>query len=137
MTQASSLARGVGLGIASAMRSCVCPAAVSARGIAGKRLRFAVFAAAVGEMVADKQPGMAARTDPRGWGVRVAGAAATGAVVAGRRGALSAALVAAVATPACMRLRAAATRRSGSLLAPAFAEDALAITLAAAATHGR
>ena len=130
------------LGIASGMRAFSAPAALAAWSWSGARpagrtRRALIVAAAAGEVVADKLPNVPARVTPGALSVRVATAAICGARVAGYRGAVQAALAAALSAAASYRVRiaAGATTPRGDSVAGAV-EDVLVYGLAVRAASG-
>lgn len=151
----STLALAAGFGLVAGMRSMSAPAFLSRRlaSLPSRRLRrrgavvrllgspraaALLTTLAVGEMVADKTPGMPARTDPPALGGRIAMGALSGAAVAGWRGgttvgaALVGAAAAAASTHLAYVLRRDAGRASGvpdPLLG--LAEDALVVAAGA------
>lgn len=99
----STLALAAGFGIVAGMRSMSAPALLSrrlrhlpayrvrrkgraVRLLASRRTAAVLTALAAGEMVADKMPGVPARTDPPGLMGRAVMGALSGAAVAGWRG---------------------------------------------------
>jgi len=124
------------LGVAGGMRSFVPPAVLSARGrYAPVPRAYMVYGLALGELVADKHPKMGARTEPPGIAGRLLGSGSGGYVMAGREGAALCAGVALATSQVCTRLRGVLAAKLGSDLAGAFAEDALALGIAAYATR--
>ena len=142
------LGRGALLGTSSGMRSFSGAAALAWSGPApGDRtgrpaasVRRTVLVLALGELAADKLPGVPARTSPGPLGLRVALGAFAAAHSARRRGvpawpsALAGAAAAAAATRVFRDVRAWASSKVPDPLA-ALAEDALAYSLAAAAVR--
>jgi len=120
------------LGIPGGMRSFVVPATLSLRGIAfGGPVKYILAGAAAGELVADQHPGMASRLAPRGLSFRLVGGALAGNALAGPRGAVATGAVAGASAWATHWLRAALAQRLGADRPAAFAEDVVAIGLAA------
>lgn len=129
-------ARALTLGAVSGLRTFTAPGVLAARGRWGRgALAWALPLAAAGELAADKTPAIPPRSDPPSLAGRVLSGAAVGAAVGGARGAGAGAAGAAATTYASERLRSLLGARTGLPdLAVAAAEDALAVTLAAAAS---
>jgi uncharacterized membrane protein len=120
------------------MRAATPPAALAAGGLLNRQTpaRISLILAAAGELIADKLPITPSRTDPAGVIGRVVSGAICGRTVAGPLGAALAAGVAAGSTFLCHDARAAAGKRTGLPDLPfALIEDALAVSLAAAAVR--
>ena len=122
----------IGLGLATGACSFIAPAVLASTPVlfndAG---RFIVWGAAVGELIADKQPDLGRRTARRGLTLRTLSAARCGYAAAGTWGG---ALAVAVALPvafaaSAFRRRVSATRCDG------YVEDALAIAVATLAAQ--
>ncbi len=143
-----------GLGWTAGMRSMSAPALLS-HALGGRRrlrqpadslgstfARRALTAAALGEMIADKLPGMPARTDPPALAGRIASGALVGAAVAAARreplapSALAGAVGAVAASFAMVAVRRAASDTLG-LPDPvaAVAEDAMTLSLGHSLAH--
>jgi hypothetical protein len=127
------------LGAATGMRTFSGVAALALHGrLGGPRARFAMIAAAAGELAFDKLPGVPARVHPTGIGARIASSAVAGHRVAGPQGAVAAAGVAVGSALASFRARTLLTER---LPVPdqvvAAAEDAVALSCVALATRDR
>jgi hypothetical protein len=134
VSDSPDLGSAFALGLGGGMRTFA-PAvalAVNGRGPLAGRLRFIAFAAGALELVADKNPRMPSRWEPRGMSGRVAVSATGGSVLAGGRGAAIAAIAAVGSAFAGSRLRVKVQGR-GRQLASAAAEDALSYTLALSA----
>jgi uncharacterized membrane protein len=130
------LASVAALGIPGGMRSFLVPATLSLRGTAfAGPLKYILAGAAAGELVADKQPGMASRLAPRGLSFRIVGGALAGNALAGPRGALATSAVAGASAWASHGLRAALAQRLGSDLPAAITEDVVAIALVVVLTR--
>jgi hypothetical protein len=108
----------VALGLATGSRTFLAPALLTRNAVVG--------GLALGELIADKQPDMTARTDARGLMSRTVSAALTGRQAGGARGSLIAVAVALPTAFAASRLRV----RLGAGAA-GYVEDALAFTIAA------
>jgi uncharacterized membrane protein len=123
-------------GLASSMRTTSGPFVLAARGRISGRARYAVAAAFVGELIADKTPAIPARTDPPALAGRIASGAYTGHAVAGAVGLAAGGIAAALGTYTTFRIRRLAVERTG-LPDPvvAIGEDVLAVMLAAFATR--
>jgi len=131
--------------LAIAALSLTAPTATRSRGPAGRidallRSRIArgiVVTAAAAELIGDKLPQAPSRLSPPALGTRLVLGGLAGALIAARGGtdqrasAITAAVAAAVSSVVGSRARAALTRRLGSDLPGAFAEDAVALSLAA------
>ncbi len=132
-------ARAALLGVPGGMRTFMPPAALAARGrLADGRGRRALLAAAAGELAGDKHPLILPRVHPGALAARMAGSGVAGQELAGPRGSAAGAATALVSGVVTYRARAVLGRRTG--IADAWwgaAEDAVAIALAAAVTHGR
>ncbi len=112
------------------MRSFAPPVGLAVHGrqpFAGP-LRFVVFGAAVGELIADKSPRIGSRWSQRGLTVRVVFSSTGGRDLDGCKGAGIATLAALGAAYTGSRLRS-AVRGRGAQLAAAVAEDALSYWL--------
>ena len=113
----------VALGVATGSRTFLAPAVLTRNTL--------VAGFALGELIADKQPDMEARTETRGLISRVVSAALTGRQAGGTRGSLIAVAVAIPTAFVATRLR----TRTG--VGAAYLEDALALALAlTAASRG-
>jgi uncharacterized membrane protein len=139
MPSERDLAGAALLGAANGMRTFAGPAALAARGrlLRGSPARFAVLAAAAGEVVGDKTPIVPPRTQPPALIGRSASGAFTGNAVAGPGGAAVGALAAAGSTFAAYRARKALGELTG-LPEPVLgvAEDGVAYAAAALGTRG-
>lgn len=136
MSDRSKLASAALLGLAGGMRSFVPPAALCLRGrYAPVPRAYMVYGLSIGELVADKHPKMGSRTEPPGVAGRLAGSGSGGYVLAGPAGAAVCAAVALASSQVYTRARGALAKRLGSDLPGAFAEDALALAIAAYATR--
>jgi uncharacterized membrane protein len=137
MPRANDLAGAALLGAAAGMRTFTAPAALTLRGrlLPGSRARFAVLAAAGGEFIGDKSPGVPARTSPPAFAGRIASGIVCGRVVAGTAGAVAGGAGAVAGTLAGHRARAALGELSG-LPDPVLGvvEDGVAIGAAALAS---
>lgn len=124
------------LGAAGGLRAAMPWAALALRGrVGGGARRWAPPAAAV-ELVLDKLPRTPSRTAPPGLAGRLVGGALVGGMLGGGSGAAIACAMGGASAFAGERTRAALGRRTGlpdPLLA--VAEDAVAVTLALAATR--
>ena len=130
------LASVAALGIPGGMRSFLVPATLSLRGTAfAGPLKYILAAAAAGELIADKQPGMASRLAPPGLSFRLVGGALAGNALAGPRGALATSAVAGASAWASHGLRAALAQRLGSDRPAAITEDVVAIALVVVLTR--
>jgi uncharacterized membrane protein len=138
MASERDLAGAALLGAADGMRTFAGPAALAARGrlLRGSPARFAVLAAAAGELVGDKTPMVPPRTSPPALVGRSASGAFTGHALAGAPGAAVGALAAAGSTFGAYRARKALGELTG-LPDPVLgvAEDGLAFAAAALATR--
>jgi uncharacterized membrane protein len=126
------------LGAAAGLRTSTPFGALALRGrLGGGSVRLAAVACVVGELVIDKLPMTPSRTSPPGLACRLASAAVCGGLTSGAAGTVVGSAAACGAAFAGERTRAAIGRRIG-LSDPliALAEDALAIGIALAATHG-
>jgi uncharacterized membrane protein len=133
----SAVRRAAVLGAVCGLRTFTAPAVLAARGRWGRgRVARAVPVVAAGEALADKLPMIPPRSDPPSLLGRVGSGAASGAAVAGIRGAgVGAAFAAATAYPS-QRLRSLAGARTG-LPDPVLGlvEDAVALAAATWATR--
>lgn len=137
MPSAPSVASAALLGAAGGMRTFVPPAALAISGrMARGRGRYVLLAAALGEMVQDKVPGVPARVGPPGLAARVVASGVAGNQIAGRRGAAAAATTAAVSALGTWSGRGALVDATG-VPDPALAvgEDILALTIAGLAVR--
>jgi uncharacterized membrane protein len=124
------------LGAGGGLRSFATPAVQAARGsgpFAGGG-RFIAFGAAIGEVIADKQPDMGSRWSPRGLSFRLAFCTAAGRDVAGWTGALVADATALTAARVGSLVRGRIAGRPGALPA-AVLEDILSYSLVTLATR--
>ena len=123
------------LGGVSGMRTFMAPAVLALRGrLVRNPARYALLAAAAGELAADKYPAIPDRIDPPGLAGRLTSAAVSGRTVAGAPGAALAAGIALAAAAASWRVRGELAEQVPDPLLGA-AEDALAISLAWVATR--
>ncbi|HEX4467139.1 MAG TPA: hypothetical protein VH025_08115 [Solirubrobacteraceae bacterium] len=120
------------------MRTFTPAAVLAARGRLSERrgARIAIIVSAAGELAADKHPAAPARTQPPGFTGRVLSGAACGASVSGPAGILAGGVASAASTIFTREARRRIVEASG-LPDPgvAVAEDFVALSLAAAATH--
>jgi len=128
------------LGAGGGLRSFAPPAVLAARGrgpFAGAA-RFIAFGAAVGELIADKQPGMGTRWAPRGLSLRLGFSATAGHELAGLDGAVLAGAVAVLAARvgSLARARVGQDANRHAALRAAILEDFLSYALVTLATHG-
>jgi uncharacterized membrane protein len=130
MSDRPDLGAALLLGLGGGLRSFAPPVAlvVHGRGPLGGRARFIVFAAAAGELIADKLPAMPSRWSPRGLTPRLVFSGTGGRMLGGDPGAAIAAAAALSSAFAGSRLRAKVTG-VGWQLAAAAAEDALSYSL--------
>jgi hypothetical protein len=137
MAEPSDLVDACLIGAAGGMRSFAPVAALSFRGLAnlGGPFRFVAGGAAGGELIADKQPGMASRLAPRGLGLRFVISGGAGAALAGPAGIPIAAGTAMASAYVCSHARVALAERFGRGVLWGVVEDVLAASLAAAATR--
>ncbi|GAA1319570.1 hypothetical protein [Pseudonocardia xinjiangensis] len=126
------------LGLGGGLRSFAPPVALAlhGRGPLAGAARFIAFGAAVGEVIADKQPQMGSRLAPRGLGLRLGFSSTGGGDLGGWEGAGIAAVAALAAAFAGSRLRTTVQGRPAQLAA-AVAEDALSYGLVLAAVRMR
>lgn len=120
----------IALGVAGGMRTFVPPAALALDGRISRRATAVVLALSAGELLADKDPGMASRLDPRGLGARFVASGLSGRAIAGDRAAPLAAGAAIASAQICARARAALAARTGRDWPWALVEDVLAVNLA-------
>ncbi len=122
------------MGLGGGLRAFAPAVALAAhgRGPLSGRLRFAAFAAAAAELIADKNPRMPSRWSARGMSVRVAFSATGGRTLGGGPGAALAAAAAVGSAFAGSQLRVKVHGRYRQLAAAA-AEDALSYSLVLAA----
>ncbi|HEX4010544.1 MAG TPA: hypothetical protein VHX62_11070 [Solirubrobacteraceae bacterium] len=124
------------LGAGGGLRSFLTPAVRAAPGggpFAGGG-RFIAFGAAIGELIADKQPDMGSRWSPRGLAFRLAFCTGAGRDLAGWTGAVAADAAALSAARAGSLLRGRIAGRPGALPA-AMLEDVLSYALVTLATR--
>ena len=137
MPRANDLAGAALLGAAAGMRTFTPPAALALRGRLLPRSpgRFALLAAAGGEFIGDKAPGVPSRTSPPAFAGRVLSGVVAGRTVGGAAGAVAGGAVAAGSTLATYRVRAALGELTG-LPDPVIGvvEDGVAIATAALAS---
>lgn len=120
------------------MRTFVPPAALAISGRMAKGPgRYVLLAAALGELVQDKVPGVPARVEPIGMVARLVASGVAGHQIAGRRGAGAAVTTAAVSALGTWSGRGALVDATG-VADPALAvgEDVLALTIAGLAVRG-
>jgi uncharacterized membrane protein len=115
------------LGLAAGLRTFSAPAALALRARPLNSPRRLLLLAAVGELVADKLPGMPSRLQPRGLRGRLLSSAISGRLAAGPRGAAAGAAAALLSAVVGHTLRG---RRPG--WSAAICEDGVAIALASA-----
>jgi uncharacterized membrane protein len=124
------------MGLGGGLRSFAPPVAlvINDRGPRARPVRFIAFAAAAGELIADKHPAMPSRWSSQGLPLRLAFSAVGGRRLGGGPGAAIAATAALSSAFAGSRLRT-KVRGRGRRLAAAAAEDALSygLVLSAAA----
>jgi uncharacterized membrane protein len=137
MPRANEIAGAALLGASAGMRTFTAPAALALRGrlVARGAGRFALLAAAGGEFIGDKTPGVPARTSPPALTGRVLSGIVCGHATAGPAGAVAGGAGAAAGTLASYRARAALGELTG-LPDPVLgvAEDGVAIASAALAS---
>ncbi len=137
MPDSAAIASAAALGVAGGTRTFVPPAAliINGRGPEGVG-RFLLLAAALGEMGADKVPGIPGRVEPPGMVGRLVVSGVSGHALAGRRGAAMAATAAAVSALGTWRARSEIGKATGIPdPALAVAEDVLALTVAGLAVR--
>jgi uncharacterized membrane protein len=124
------------LGAGGGLRSFATPAVQAARGrgpFAGGG-RFIAFGAAIGELIADKQPDMGSRWSPRGLSFRLGFCTAAGRDLAGWTGAVVADVGALSAARVGSLLRERIAGRAGAFPA-AVLEDVISYSLVTLATR--
>ncbi|MDO9354782.1 MAG: hypothetical protein Q7T55_13880 [Solirubrobacteraceae bacterium] len=123
-----------GLGAATGLRSMTPPAALALRkGALPNPAKFALIAAAIGELAGDKHPAVPSRTSPSGLAGRVLAGAGVGYVAGGAEAAIVCGIVAAAAGAGAAKLRGKLGELTGQPDAViAVGEDWIAIALTAA-----
>jgi len=132
------LERAALVGLGGGLRSFAPAVALARHGLGPSPgpARFIVFGAAVGELIADKQPNMPSRISPRGLALRIGFSGLAGYEFAGWRGAGVAPAVAVVAALTGSHLRA-RVRDPRAQWVAAMVEDATSYTLVLVGTSRR
>jgi uncharacterized membrane protein len=130
-----ALTRAALLGLGGGLRSFAPPVALALhdRGPLAGPARFIAFAAAAGELIADKQPDMSSRLSPRGLTLRLGFSGIGGHALAGWQGAGLSSGLALAAAVVGSQLRTLVRGRRSQLVA-ALIEDSISYALVLAST---